>query len=449
MRIVDLFAGPGGWEEGMRALGLHDDCLGIEWDGAACDTARAAGHDRLQADIALLDPRDFGPVDGLTASPPCQSFSAAGKGLGRQDKPYVIQCAHELAAGFDSRYQYTHLLKDSRSLLTVEPLRWALALKPRWLAFEQVPAVLELWSLFAGLLAEHGYQSATGLLTAEQYGVPQTRKRAYLIASLDGPVSLPAPTHQRYKRGVPAAAGGGLLPWVSMAEALGWGMTRRPSMTVTGGGVATGGAEPFGNGARKSMAKHRESGDWKLVSNQSVGGVGRAERASDERASAEPCVTLSGGPAVGFVQRERSGERFDPHASPCQAITSKARSWTLRQSARSVAPLRAADEPAFTMTAGHDAGDRQWTYSRPCTSICGDPRIMAPGRHDPNVSGSQMKGALRITEAEASILMGFPADYPWQGSRSKQFQQIGNAVAPPMGAVVIGAALAPSLTCVS
>jgi len=50
--------------------------------------------------------------------------------------------------------------------------------------------------------------------------------------------------------------------WVSMAEALSWGMTHRPSMTVTGGGTETGGAEPFGNGARKSMQREIAAERW-------------------------------------------------------------------------------------------------------------------------------------------------------------------------------------------
>lgn len=79
--IVDLFAGHG-WDVAARALELPDP-LGIEWDDAACATRRAAGMPTLQADIAALDPLDFGPVDGLIASPPCQSFSGAGKGLGQ------------------------------------------------------------------------------------------------------------------------------------------------------------------------------------------------------------------------------------------------------------------------------------------------------------------------------------------------------------------------------
>jgi DNA (cytosine-5)-methyltransferase 1 len=91
------------------------------------------------------------------------------------DKPLVIACAHELAAGNDTRAARLAGCRDQRSLLTIEPLRFALSLRPQWMAFEQVPAVLELWSLFAQLLAAHGYHAATGVLRAECYGVPQTR----------------------------------------------------------------------------------------------------------------------------------------------------------------------------------------------------------------------------------------------------------------------------------
>ncbi len=160
--IVDLFAGAGGWDEGLRQLGYR--AVGIDNDQLACETARAAGHKRVEGNVAELDPRSFGQVWGLIASPPCQAYSTAGKGLGRIDKPRVIACAHELAAGNDTRTEHRAACLDERSLLTVEPLRWALALRPRWVAIEQVPPVLELWTLFAGLLAVHGYETAVGVL---------------------------------------------------------------------------------------------------------------------------------------------------------------------------------------------------------------------------------------------------------------------------------------------
>lgn len=221
-RIVDLFAGAGGWEEGLRALGHA--AVGIEVDPVASSTARAAGHKRLEADIPALDPAGFAPLWGLIGSPPCQAYSIAGKKLGRADKAEVIACAHELAGGEDTRAVRLGACEDERSLLTVEPLRWAFVLRPRWIALEQVPAVLGLWELFAELLGHHGYRCDTGILSAERYGVPQVRKRAFLVASLDGEVRLPRPSHRSFsprRHSVPADEVD-LPNWVSMAEALGW-----------------------------------------------------------------------------------------------------------------------------------------------------------------------------------------------------------------------------------
>jgi DNA (cytosine-5)-methyltransferase 1 len=117
-----------------------------------------------------------------------------------------------LARGEDLR----HLAPaDRRSVLVVEPLRWALALEPAWLAWEQVPAVLPLWRLAADVLEARGWRCWTGVLTAADYGTPQVRRRAVLIGSRAGTPGRPAPSH---------AEGGadGLAPWVSMVEALGW-----------------------------------------------------------------------------------------------------------------------------------------------------------------------------------------------------------------------------------
>ena len=167
---------PGGWGEGLRELGHR--ARGIDSDLVSCATARAAGHERLEADVSALDPRDFSDAVGLIASPPCQAYSSAGKGLGKKDKPRVLACARELGAGRDTRARHRAGCKDPRSLLTVEPLRWAIAIRPRWLAMEQVPAVAEMWAAFAELLGAHGYHCAVGLLSADTMRRQGTMARA-------------------------------------------------------------------------------------------------------------------------------------------------------------------------------------------------------------------------------------------------------------------------------
>lgn len=256
--IVDLFAGLGGWDLAATRLGHHP--VGVETWQPAVDTRQAAGLTTLQADVATLAwPHR---LHGLIASPPCQTFSAAGKGAGRQALDRVLAGARHLSADpFSDPFDGAEL-DDERTRLVLEPLMWTLRHRPQWVAWEQVPTVLPVWEACAEVLAGYGYSAWSGILHAEQYGVPQTRKRAVLIASLDREVGKPTPTHSRYYPRDPGRMDLGVAPWMSMAEALGWGGTARPSHTLTGGGAATGGAEPYGMGARTSMAQSAERGDW-------------------------------------------------------------------------------------------------------------------------------------------------------------------------------------------
>jgi DNA (cytosine-5)-methyltransferase 1 len=441
--ILDLFAGAGGWEEGLRMLDLS--ALGIETDPYACATAQAAGHERLQADVAEVDPLQFEPVWGLVGSPPCQAYSSAGKGLGRADKPLLIACAHELAAENDSRHAWREGCRDPRSLLTVEPLRYILALRPRWVALEQVPAVLELWTMFAGLLAGHGYQTAAGILSAERYGVPQTRKRAFLIASLDGPVALPEPTHRSYnpRRSDIPEDELALQPWVSMAEALGWAPAERVGF-------------PRRNDTPSNHPSKTDTGTY---------------RKRDRRPACNPAPTLTAKTRSWTrkpcVQIRRSGERitegFDPTGAPAQAITTRVNrwqargvegGWAWRNGNQRNAAIRNPEEPAPTVHFGHALNQIEWVPTwagrRPATTVACDRRVHPPG-HKQNASDApgrfeQRRGAnaVRVTVEQAAVLQGFPPDYPWRGTRTRQFTQVGNAVPPPVAHRVLEQAIPSS-----
>ena len=100
---VDLFAGPGGWAEGLRLLGLTE--AGLERDAAACATRVAAGHRMtVRCDVAAYPTAPFaGRARTVIASPPCQAWSRAGKRFGIIDQPLVHQAVADLAADRDTR----------------------------------------------------------------------------------------------------------------------------------------------------------------------------------------------------------------------------------------------------------------------------------------------------------------------------------------------------------
>jgi DNA (cytosine-5)-methyltransferase 1 len=226
--VLDLFAGPGGWSEGLRELGRQD--IGFETDKAACATRHAAGHLTIRADVSTYPLEHLtGRVEGIIASPPCPDFSSAGRRKG--------------VAG------------DSGWLIYEVP-RWVEAIRPQWVACEQVPEVLPYWRLFADQFWAIGYSCWAGILCAADYGVPQERYRAVLMAHRDKTVHPPAPTHAEHPED--GLLGPALLPWVSMAEGLGWGATERAAPVVAGrSGEATNVFGSVGFGSHRLLEKER------------------------------------------------------------------------------------------------------------------------------------------------------------------------------------------------
>lgn len=361
--MVDLFSGGGGgWCLAARSIELPS--VGIEWDGPACGTRAVVGLPTIRADVSTYPAEVFaGKVKGICGGPPCQSFSSAGKGKG---------------------------LDDPRGQMVYEPMRYVRVIRPRWVALEQVPEVLGYWRWIARELRNLGYSAWAGILNAADYGVPQVRRRAILLASLDRQATPPAPTHS--KHGQPGMFGPALAPWVTMAEALGWGLTERPAYVVAradGGGDHSG-----GSGQRRQIAKHKAAGKW-LDTRRGQTPKGTQTRGFDEPA-----------PTVGCAESQ----------------------WVLRSPGRSaVTPPRraeAATEPAPTIALGHNASS--WCWERPATTVQADPRIAPPGHHEHN----RDETAIPVEPWELGVLQGFPADHPWQPPRVSA--QIGNAIPPPL-----------------
>jgi len=398
--ILDLFAGPGGWSEGLRTISLTD--IGIEWDDAACRTRAAAGHHTIRADVSQYPTEPFtGRVEGLIASPPCTDFSMAGN-----------------RAGLDGNSGH----------LVAEVMRWADALRPEWIACEQVPPVLGIWQSYAAELRTWGYSAWAGVLNSADYGVPQTRRRAILMASRVRPVAPPEPTHAR-----DPAPGlfGELEPWVSMADALGWGPG--DAMTYKSGGGMT---ERYGERPDRPASSPAPT-----ITGTALGGNGGAKigRIVDTRRDQRPDGTT---------------QTFDPDCSPALTLTAASGGqWVLRSDVpQRHGVIRTLDEPAPTILASADNGNAAWVYDRPATTVAGDPRITARCHHDEGSQGANAKTTdqvqagdydgtepIKLTVEEALILQSFPADYPVQGTKTKRFEQIGNAVPPRLAAHIIGA----------
>lgn len=440
--ILDLFAGPGGWDEGLRLLG-RSDVVGLEWDAAACRTRAAAGHRTIRTDVTTYPTAPFaGRVEGLIASPPCQDFSVAGKRAGRG---------------------------GARGQLIDDVPRWVTDLGPRWLAFEQVPPALEVWEEFARVFRLAGYRAWAGILNAADFGVPQTRRRAFLLAHRDRPVAPPEPTHAKDPQ--PALFGTDVEPWVSMAQALGWaegqvGFPRRDDTGTSPDGYRERDwrdtAEPAGVLTEKARS-------WVVRTGANT--MKHSRRTEDiepyERSIEEPAPTLDskvGGAWVVNTGRDwkPGGSREDaqtvPLDEPAPAIDGKGRWHLVREAtgqtgARSRETVRDQDEPAPPLAFGHNAN--AWAWEQPATTVVGDPRNWPPG-HKINADDERRLGAeeaakrygdragseaIRLTIIDALVLQSFRPDFPVQGTKTKQFEQVGNAVPPGLAAAVLRAVI--------
>ncbi|WP_333749179.1 DNA cytosine methyltransferase [Streptomyces sp. IBSBF 2394] len=98
-------------------------------------------------------------------------------------------------------------LGDERTGLVLQPLWWVIERSRRpgstpyeAVVLEQVPTVMPVWEEYERVLATLGYRTKRQLMYTEAFGVPQTRKRAVLMARL-GETDIPVvdETHERYQ----------------------------------------------------------------------------------------------------------------------------------------------------------------------------------------------------------------------------------------------------------
>lgn len=171
---IDCFSGPGGICTGMHAAGFETK-VAIEFIQSCCDTY-AANHPEvhvIHSDIRKVQKNDILPyipkegVDLVTSGMPCETFSTAGN---------------------TSRSFY-----DDRQFLFREGIRIAEISNAKMILFENVPAIttktvekgskILIIDVLKKELQEAGYINYKEfILSADQFGIPQKRKRYFLLA---------------------------------------------------------------------------------------------------------------------------------------------------------------------------------------------------------------------------------------------------------------------------
>lgn len=163
--FLDFCAGIGGFRRGLEQLNWK--CVGgCEIDETARESYRLNFGDKLHGDITKLKRGDLPTADYIAAGFPCQSFSVSGN-----------------RKGFD----------DSRGAVFFHIVRLARSLKiKKGLILENVPALKSLnkgaeFAVVLDKLTKAGFpQINWAVINAAHWGIPQIRKRLFIVATRGG-----------------------------------------------------------------------------------------------------------------------------------------------------------------------------------------------------------------------------------------------------------------------
>lgn len=361
IRYLDVCAGISASTVAWRPLG---------WEAAAYSEIEAAPRavlshhypdTPLHGDFTTIGADEYGAIDLLVGGTPCQDFSVAG-----------------LRAGLDGE----------RGNLSLEFLRLADRKRPRWIVWENVPGVLSIaggraFGAILGGLAQLGYGFAYRILDAQFFGVPQRRRRVFVVAYLGDWRCAGAVLFERESlHGYPPARG----------EA------RQIVAALTANGVGTCGADD----------------------NQAQAGRLIAGTVSSKWAKG------SGGPA---------GDEHHKIVMPI--LEAGARTGKSADDPRAGIGVGEYGDPMFTFQAGKQhAVAFDWQSG-------GDARGLAP-KETAQLQAAQTpatlssSGVRRLTPRECERLQGFPDDYTLTPYRNREmadgprYKMLGNSMAVPV-----------------
>lgn len=194
MRVVDLFAGAGGWSTAARRCGIEVVAAVNHWPVAVA-THQANHPDTAHycASLHGFDPRQVQPPDLILASPSCTGHTRA-RGRERAHHDEARATAHAVTDLVDA---------------------W----RPDWVVVENVAEFL-LWDRYPAWRMDlecMGYRIAHAVLDAADFGYPARRRRVYIAATRTGaPLRLPVPPLFQ-----PRAAVSEVIDWSDPGEDIG------------------------------------------------------------------------------------------------------------------------------------------------------------------------------------------------------------------------------------
>ena len=165
--LVDLFCGAGGLSLGFHQAGFQP-VFAADWDVHACRTyEKNLGSHVHRLDLSTVTTKQLADqvrdaygtdIDVVAGGPPCQGFSVQRRGAA----------------------------SDPRNNLAVRFGQMAVALEAKAFVLENVPTILgQRGQAYVGRILgaweEHGYDVYKAILEAAEYGVPQMRRRAFLV----------------------------------------------------------------------------------------------------------------------------------------------------------------------------------------------------------------------------------------------------------------------------
>ncbi len=210
--VAGLFAGIGGLERGLhQARAGHATALLCENDPAAVAVLRSKFRRiPLHHDVCTLAALPEA-TSLVVAGFPCQDLSQAGKVAG---------------------------IEGSRSGLVGEVFRLLRRHRTPWVLLENVPFMLQLsagraMEVIAATLEDIGYKWAYRIVDARAFGLPQRRRRVYLVATLDGDprevlfADEAGNREEETINGHPVARG---FYWTEGIRGLGWAVNAVPTL---------------------------------------------------------------------------------------------------------------------------------------------------------------------------------------------------------------------------